>query len=161
MKSNEVKDNEVISEHLFGATGMISILRPKLQLRSKSDQLHSCLLVFPWLLCKQTIHINSDLDPWTDFAVWPWVPLITLDLPDRHRVAWPTLFTTTGQKPDHDSLAYTPSCNLGLPLTPQTHPMTWTCAWTTSRSTLSHTTSRATLLTPLGSCGTGWWPAYY
>lgn len=41
------------------------------------------------------------------------------------------------------------SCNLGPPLTSHSLPMTWTRAWTLSRPTL---------LTPLGSCGTAWWP---
>lgn len=138
---------------------MISIILPKLHLRSKSDQLHSCLPVFPWLLCKQSIHIHPDLDPWTDFAAWPWISLITMDLTDGHRVARPTLFTITGLNPDHESLTCTPSCNLGPPLTPQTRPMTWTCVWTPSRPILSDPTSRPTLLTSRSYCGTAWWVA--
>lgn len=146
---------------------MISTLLPKLHLRSKSDQFNSCLLVFLWLLCKQRTHIDAYLDPWADFAAWPWISLITMDLPDGHRVTRPTLFTTTGPKPDHDSLTCTPSYNPGPPLTAQTHPMTWSRAWTPSRHSRiplgypSGYHSWPTLLTPFSSCGTAWWPAYY
>lgn len=144
-----------VSEHLFGATGIISILLPKLRIKSNSDQLNSCLLVFPELLCKQSIHIDPDLDPWTDFPVWPRTSLITTDLPDGHWAAWPTLITITGPNPDPDSLTCTPSSYPGSPLPPQTCPMTWTLAWT--------------WLPPLGlpfspylatvGLSPGWWPA--
>lgn len=115
-----------VSEYLFGATGMISIVLPKLHTRSNSDKMNSCIL----------FSLNSSLNraftvihTLTDFTVWSQISFITMDLPDGHCAVWPTLITITGPNPDPDSLTCTPSCNLERPLSPPTCPMIWTLAW--------------------------------